>query len=60
MGSFHQAVAQESRISGRLLSHHNRFNLVKTFTRPPGLNADIQNSAESARMIVDADFEVKQ
>ena len=40
------------------LDRKNRLTYSKVFIRPPGLNADIQNAAESARMIVDPDFEI--
>lgn len=36
----------------------DRVEFQERFLRPPGLNADIQNSAESTREIVNTDFEV--
>jgi hypothetical protein len=42
----------------RLLNVGNRLIYHKVFMRPPGLNADIQNAAESVREIVDTDFEI--
>ena len=42
----------------RLHDHQRRLVHHKNWMRPPGLNADIQNAAETARMIVDPDFEL--
>ena len=36
----------------------DRCVLVENWNRPPGINADIQNSAEATREIVNTDFEV--
>lgn len=36
----------------------DRQRYVKNWEKHPGLNADIQNSAEAVRMIVDPDFEI--
>jgi hypothetical protein len=36
----------------------DRVRLVERFERKPGVNADIQNSAEATRMVANTDFEV--
>lgn len=40
------------------LNRKSRLTYTKVWVRPPGLNADIQNAAESVNAIVDQDFEL--
>lgn len=45
-------------ISSDVSTNAERYELVENFARKPGINGDIQNSAESTRMIANPDFEV--
>jgi hypothetical protein len=50
--------AKNLTVSNGFVRNPDRYYLEEFFERTPGLNADIQNSAESTRMIVNTNFEV--
>ena len=50
--------AKNLTVSNGFIKNPDRYYLEEFFERRPGLNADIQNSAEGTRMIVNPNFEV--
>lgn len=51
-------TAQQDEFLRTFSNARERVTLVENWLRKPGLNADIQNSAEATRMIANPDFEV--
>ena len=50
--------AKNLTVTNGFVRNPNRYYLEEFFERTPGLNADIQNTSEAVRMIVNTNFEV--